>query len=312
MSGGWQSGQTGPDEANPYAHRDTPQPGYGPAPTGPGAPGQPPAEPPRPGYPPAGSPQPGYVPPQPPTGTPPQPPQPGQPQWQPAPARPKKAKWPIFLVLAIVLVVLCGGGAGGGYLLYRKVSGGPASRYHASGPAYPAPAGGTGKGWQAGESGASRKVEVFMDLACPPCKSTHTAIRPALDKAVASGDTQVLLYPVAFTGEPAKRAANAFACTSLVHADPNDSLKYLDILFQHQPSDETTGFAADDLIDLAPDAFRRNDVFEGCVRTEQYGSWVDSVGSAAQQRGIAGVPAVFVNDKKIDQPTADAVTSALG
>ncbi|HEY3506764.1 MAG TPA: thioredoxin domain-containing protein [Actinocatenispora sp.] len=311
MSGGWQPGRTGPDEANPFAHRDAPQPGYGPAPATPGGQGAPhpgaptqpggPTQPGMPGQPmppQAGPPQPGYA--------------PGQPQWQPTPPKPRKAKWPIFLVLAIVLVVLCGGGAGGGYLAYRKFSGTDNNRYQASGPAYPAPAGGTGKGWQAGEPGASRKVEVFMDLGCPPCKSTHTAIKPALDKAVASGDTQVLLYPVAFTGEPAKRAANAFACTSLVHADPKDSLKYLDILFQHQPTDETKGFDADDLIDLAPSAFRRNDTFDGCVRTEQYGSWVGSVGDTAQQRGITGVPAVFVNGKKIDQPTADAVTSALG
>ncbi|GAA4210261.1 DsbA family protein [Actinocatenispora rupis] len=317
MSNGWQPGQPGGDEVNPFAHRDTPpqdpswQPGYG-APQ----PNQPGAAQPQPGYgpPQPNQPQPGYGAPQPNQPAPGYGPAQGGPEWQPAPGAPrKKAKWPIFLVLGIVLVVLCGGGATGGYLLYRKFGTTHTSKGDVSAGA-PAAAGGDGKGIQVGKAGASKKIEVYLDFGCPPCKSVHTAVQPAIDKAVAAGDTQVLLYPVGFTGEPAKRAANALACTSVAKATPSDVLKYEGSLFDHQPSDESSGFSADDLVGYAPAAVRDADAFAGCVRSDLYKSWVGSVGTAAQKRGITGVPTVFVNGKQLDQNdlTADAVTSALG
>lgn len=353
MSGGWQPGQLGPDEQNPFAHRADPpgtpgQPG-GPPPQESGVPQQPGVAhpgPQQPGFPPPGAaqpggpqqpgvPQPGVPQPGQPgvAGTPPvaggapppnwqqpapgqpapgqpgpgQPGTPGQPPWaQPGARPPRKSRLPLVLALvAVLVVVLCGGGGVGGYLLYRNHSSGSGSDSAGRpGQDYPAHSAGMAQGWRIGKSGAPHRLEIFEDLACPGCKQTSEQIQPTIDTLVKDHPDQwsITYYPVPLTGNPAREAANAFACTDVVDGgDPSTALRYQSTLFAHQSGNETSGPGPAQLIKLAPSTYRDSASFRQCVRGHWYGDWVDSMQDAMSKRKLTSLPAVFLDGKQLGQ-----------
>jgi protein-disulfide isomerase len=50
------------------------------------------------------------------------------------------------------------------------------------------------------------------------------------------------------------------------------------------------------------------------LKDDNYAKWLDSIGKAADARGVTGTPTVFVNNKMLtaDQLTPDGLAAAVG
>jgi hypothetical protein len=159
---------------------------------------------------------------------------------------------------------------------------------HPPPPGLATPAGVTNEGGkQAGitVAGTGRTVvEVYTDLACAACRGVDAETGPILDQLAATNRIRLVWHPLGSPGAPAAyatRAANAVACA----ADFGKLEPYADLLFTNQPPAGGAGLSDDQLIDVA--------------------------GHAGLKRG-ARAPAIYVDGRRLEQPTPEAILAAVG
>ena len=163
-----------------------------------------------------------------------------------------------------------------------------------------------GKGVTVGKEGARSHIEVYLDYRCSHCKEFEDQNGKTLNELVDSGAAKLTYYPMTFVSNDSPRLANAFACA----AAAGKPRSYNDALY----ADFVKAWTTDQLIDLGRKLGIGDDNFEQCVRQDKYAQWLQSVGKAAEARGVQGTPTVFVNGTQLseDQLTPEAIRTAAG
>jgi protein-disulfide isomerase len=167
--------------------------------------------------------------------------------------------------------------------------------------------GGRQAGLTVGGTG-STTVEVYLDFSCVQCRAVDATTGPVLDQLAQLNRIRLVWHPIGSPGGAgyATQAANALACA----ADVGKLRPYADVLFANQPPAGSNGLTADQLIDIAGPVGLIQPSFAACVRDMRYRDWVAVGGTMAEQRG-ARAPSIYVDGRRLPQPTPDAIIAAI-
>ena len=156
-----------------------------------------------------------------------------------------------------------------------------------------------------GEDTAPVTVTIYEDFMCPVCGDLEAATRTWLPQYAAQGKVRVIYRPVAFLDrmshgtEYSTRAANAYAVV-LDEAGPEVAARFHDLLFDHQPRENTTGLADERLVDLAVQAGAAESAARPGIEHTTYGQWVvNGTDDASRDEGVTGTPTVEVDGNRL-------------
>ena len=156
-----------------------------------------------------------------------------------------------------------------------------------------------------GKDTAPVTVTIYEDFMCPVCGDLEAATRTWLPRYAARGKVRVIYRPVAFLNrmsngtEYSTRAANAYAVV-LDEAGPDAASTFHDLLFEHQPRENTTGLSSDHLVDLAVQAGAAESVARAGIERRTYEQWVvNGTDEASRHGGVTGTPTVAVDGKRL-------------
>jgi protein-disulfide isomerase len=195
-----------------------------------------------------------------------------------------------WLVAAALVVLGIGGVTASGSLVPRGPLVLPA---HALGP---------NQGEVLGNASAPVLVEEYGDFQCPACASFEREVGPTIRQLVEQGRIRFVFHHDAAIGRESVLAANAATCAG----DAGGFWPYHDALYAQQPPENSGALTVEHLIALGRQVGVSGPIFASCVRNDTYGPWVARVTVLASQRGVAAIPAVFVNGR----PTNRAGTPA--
>ena len=168
-------------------------------------------------------------------------------------------------------------------------------------------------------------VTIYEDFMCPVCGDLEAATRHWIPQYAAQGKVRVIYRPVAFLNrmssgtEYSTRAANAYALV-LDEAGPEAAATFHDLLFDHQPKENTSGLSNARLVDLAVQAGAAESVVRAGTEHQIYKQWVvNGTDDASRDGGVTGTPTVAVDGNRLptvrpfelDQLLHMAVDSAL-
>jgi protein-disulfide isomerase len=159
-------------------------------------------------------------------------------------------------------------------------------------------------GFVVGKPAAPASLVVYEDFQCPVCKSFEDTDSAMLDKKIADGTLKVEYRPIAFldsmsSTDYSSRAANASACVR--NATDIETWKaYHDLLFEHQPAEQTAGLTDDQLTEYATQAGAKDATVGSCISDDTYRDWVSSATDASSKAGISGTPTVLLNGENVD------------
>lgn len=171
---------------------------------------------------------------------------------------------------------------------------------------------------------AAATVDVYEDFQCPNCRDFEQATAATLDQYVQANKAQVHFHLMAFLDSSANsnystRAANAALCASDVSVD--FFVKYHNYLYgkdakgnEIQPPESGPGRTDAQLVSYAVAAglqAKQKATFATCVDTEQHKALVAALNDRASKNGVTSTPSVFVNGKKLGDPTLAALTAAV-
>lgn len=206
-----------------------------------------------------------------------------------------------MIAVGVVIVILA---AGVGIQYWRTHSDVKVQNTGAAEPAVLTGPGTDGKGITVGKQGAKAQIDVYVDFRCPHCEEFEKKNSATLNELVDTGAATVTYQPLAFVTDASPKLANAFACASAA----GKARSYHDTLF----GDFVKAWTEDQLLELG-DKLGISGDFQQCVKTDKYKAWVESVGKAANERGVEATPTVFVNGNKLadDQLTPEGIRAAI-
>ena len=208
------------------------------------------------------------------------------------------------IIVVIVLVLALGAGVGVQY--YRGHSKVEVSSNGRPEPAVVTGPGTAGKGVTVGTSGAKVTIDLYLDFRCPHCAEFEEKTGATIDKLVQDGTATLTYWPLQFVNPDASpRLANAFAAA----AANGKALSFVDELY----GDFSKSWTTDQLMELGKQLGIGDAKYQQAVQNDTYASWLESVGKAADDRGVTGTPTVYVNGKQLeaDQLTPDGLLQAV-
>lgn len=217
----------------------------------------------------------------------------------------EKKRWRPSVGLVVVVVLLLALGTGVGVQYWRSNSGVNVDANGAVEPPLITGPGTSGKGVTVGKQGAKTQIDLYLDYRCPHCKDFEEEAGGTIDKLVDEGKATVTYHPMTFVNPDASpRLANGFACA----AAAGKPRSYNDQLY----AGYAKAWSNDQLVELGSELGITDPAFEQCVRGNNQGGWLESVGKAAETRGVNQTPTVFVNGKQLpeDQMTPEGVLAA--
>ncbi|WP_350276856.1 thioredoxin domain-containing protein [Kribbella sp. HUAS MG21] len=208
------------------------------------------------------------------------------------------------IIVVIVLVLALGAGVGVQY--YRGHSKVEVSSTGRPEPTVITGPGTAGKGVTVGKAGAKVNIDVYLDFRCPHCAEFEETTGATVDKLVEDGAATLTYWPMQFVNPGASpRLANAFAAA----AANGKAVGFVGELY----GDFSKSWTTDQLIELGKQLGIGDGKFQQAVQNNEYASWLESVGKAADERGVTGTPTVFVDGKQLpsDQLTAEGLQKAV-
>jgi protein-disulfide isomerase len=194
----------------------------------------------------------------------------------------------LFLAMALVVVVLVGGGIGFQAWRTNRSPKAPAATAVAQQPVAIT----DGQPIRLGNAAAAT-VDLYEDFHCPHCADFEEEFGPTLTKATELDQIQIQLYPMAFIDSGSTRAANAMACAA--EAGFGGSY-YLGLFANH-----ALEWNESQLVDLAGKVgATATPEFSSCVTAGSHQTWVDSINAAADTNGVTGTPTMFINGSAVD------------
>jgi protein-disulfide isomerase len=154
------------------------------------------------------------------------------------------------------------------------------------------------------------RVDVYVDYQCPPCSEFEDATGDTLTGYLDAKRVTLSIHPVAFIdrrslNQYSTRAAAAMACAY----EQGKGLAFHAYLLSHQPPEDTAG-PTDAGLATAGASIGLGAGFASCVSGGQRVAWVSQATSAAQDKGVTSVPALYVNNHQTDA-TGTALKAAV-
>ena len=208
------------------------------------------------------------------------------------------------IVVAIVLVLALAGGVGVQY--YRGHSKVEVTSTGRTEPAVITGPGTSGQGVTVGKAGAKVNIDLYLDFRCPHCAEFEQDSGATIDKLVEDGTATLTYWPLQFVNpDSSPRLANAFAAA----AANGKALSFADELY----GDFSKSWTSDQLIELGKQLGVGDAKYQQALQDNTYAGWLESVGKAADDRGVTGTPTVYLNGKQLpaDQMTADGLQQAV-
>ena len=210
----------------------------------------------------------------------------------------------VWVSVLAILVVLVAGGVTGAIVLTRH----NAQRSQA----YALPTGATRTSPGIPVSHGSVTVDVYLDYMCPHCKEFETLAAGPLTEFTSTNRITLVYHPLDYLDrfssgtDYSTRAAAAAGCAADAHKLPEFSTA----IFDKQPKEHSRGLTNRQIVRTAHAAGITGAAFDRCVTTQKYASWVTHVSNAAEGKGVAVTPTVFVDDRQVDA-SVSALTNAI-
>jgi len=169
-----------------------------------------------------------------------------------------------------------------------------------------------------GEPDADTQIVIYEDFLCPFCGDLEASTRDNAHTAIADGSVRIEYRPINLLerfGDYSMRAASAFKVVSDA-SGPDVALRFHDLLFEQQPSEEGPFHDDQWLVEQAVAAGADEaDVREG-IENHAEKDWVASAtAEALDDLKIGGTPTVFINGTLVEgqtfQDVIDQVNEAL-
>jgi protein-disulfide isomerase len=153
------------------------------------------------------------------------------------------------------------------------------------------------------------RVDVYVDYQCPPCSTFEASTGGVLTGYISSKRITLRIHPVAFVDDRSKnnyatRAAAAMACAY----EADKLLEFHSYLLRNQPAEDTFGPTDEQLV-RAGDSMGMGSGFKDCVSGRRKVDWVGQATTAAQNHGVASVPAAYVNSREVETIRSDLVAA---
>jgi protein-disulfide isomerase len=155
-------------------------------------------------------------------------------------------------------------------------------------------------------------VDVYLDFMCPNCQEFQQLASTVLTQFTGDGKIRLVYHPVNLDDRYSSgtrystRAAAAAGCA----ADADKLPDFVSALYGKEPAQHTAGLTDKQIVQLGKGAGIVSADFSRCVTAQKYAAWVAHVSNQATQQGVHDVPAVFVNNQRIDA-TVTALTNAI-
>ena len=147
-----------------------------------------------------------------------------------------------------------------------------------------------------GSSDAAVKVTIFEDYGCHNCKAFYDNYEADfIDQFVATGDVQLISYPVAFVNAQSIPGAEAAACA--LEQGQEQFWSYRHLLFINQG---ITPFTRDNLVDFAKTAGLNSGNFSSCYDQGKYKSQVRERTDQAFTLGVKGTPTFNIGGNLVE------------
>jgi protein-disulfide isomerase len=196
-----------------------------------------------------------------------------------------------ILLLAMLAVVVVVAGGAFGFLAWRSNRTPQVSVTPAVAAPAPVPVE-DGKPILLG-SAARVTVTLYEDFHCPHCADFEEEFGPTLTAAQQRGQVQIALYPMSFIDSGSVSAANAMACAAEAGFG---NAYYLGLFANH-----TLPWTRDQLVDLAGKVGgTATPAFTSCVTNQSHLSWVESINTAAAEKGVDSTPTMFLGGAAVD------------
>lgn len=144
-------------------------------------------------------------------------------------------------------------------------------------------------------------VVVYEDFQCPFCKQFDDSAGDFLRQSVADGDITLEWHPLAVLNNVSKdqystRALNAAACV-LDDTDVKTYIAMHELLFAHQPKENTKGLSNAKLAALAEQAGAGD--LTTCINSRKFGPWTKKVSDEAIKDGLKSTPTIAIKGNKV-------------
>lgn len=155
---------------------------------------------------------------------------------------------------------------------------------------------------QFGATDEAPVVDLYLDFTCPFCGEFHDSMGEELEAKALDGDVTLRVHPRVFMAQMtstdhSNRAAIAFA--AVYKDDPNAALKYMDALFDEQPSEGSDGLTNGELQALATDSGSTVNVVEA-IEEGRGLDWLHDVVEPDAEKNTQGTPYILVDGKHIE------------
>lgn len=134
-------------------------------------------------------------------------------------------------------------------------------------------------------------VEVYLDFFCEQCSDLESRVGQTMAEMAGAGEMTLVLRPVKFVSPFSGRVAAALSCT----VGSGESLAYQEAVFA-----EGGILPRERLVAIAAEVGIEDPAFAECVSARETRDFVDATTDAARDRGVAGVPALFLAGEQVD------------
>lgn len=152
-----------------------------------------------------------------------------------------------------------------------------------------------------GSTNAPVKIVEFADYRCPYCKMFEENVVPQLEKDYVQTN-KASLYYINYTilGPGSVLAANA--AEEVFHQNPKAFWAFHVALFKAQGDEKTEWVTKNLLTSIAKQTVPSIDLkaFQNVLNTESHKTEISSDNQMAEELGVPGTPAIFVNGKMIN------------
>lgn len=158
-----------------------------------------------------------------------------------------------------------------------------------------------------GDADAPIAVTVYSDFACPHCATFALDKAPTLDDDIADGRVRYVHrdFPIPVSEEWSRPAANAARAVQY-HVDDASFFEYTHGLYRNQDRLGTELFG-----DLADDVDAPREDVVAAAKDRPFCEVISEDRQNGIDRGVEGTPTVFVNDRKLVNPSAEELRTAV-
>jgi len=158
------------------------------------------------------------------------------------------------------------------------------------------------------------KIDVYEDFMCPICREFESGSGAAIQQLVSDGKVTVQYHPIAILDRASNgtQYSTRSAAAAAAAAQGGKFSEYHKVLFDNQPAEGSDGLTDAKLIELGRSVGLTDRAFADAVTGKTYWAWATKVTEEASGRGVTGTPTVLVAGQQLDNPTAAALTQAVG